>query len=155
MSTLANSEPALTFLIACCAKATILLACAWITVIALRQRSSALRHHVWAAAILASLALPFFAPRSPPLTPNGREKCYTRSIWRPAMTSSDDVIVKDPQIMGGAPVFRGTRVPLQALFDYLEGGETLEEFLDGYPSVSREMAIRALEEAKQLLSARI
>lgn len=61
MSTLADSEPALTFLIACCAKATILLACAWITVIALRQRSSALRHHVWAAAILASLALPFFA----------------------------------------------------------------------------------------------
>ena len=61
MSTLANSEPALTFLIACCAKATILLACAWITVIALRQRSSALRHHVWAAAILASLALPFLA----------------------------------------------------------------------------------------------
>src|SRR6266576_515124 len=95
------------------------------------------------------------SPRSPPLAPNGREKCYTRSIWRPAMTSSDDVIVKDPQIMGGAPVFRGTRVPLQALFDYLEGGETLEEFLDGYPSVSREMAIRALEEAKQLLSARI
>ena len=71
------------------------------------------------------------------------------------MTSSDDVIVKDPQIMGGAAVFRGTRVPLQALFDYMEGGETLEEFLDGYPSVSREMAIRALEEAKQLLSARI
>jgi TonB family protein len=61
MSTLTNSEPALTFLIACCAKATILLACAWITVIVLRQRSSALRHHVWAAAILASLALPFFA----------------------------------------------------------------------------------------------
>src|SRR5947208_6371097 len=61
MSTLANSEPALTFLIACCAKATILLACAWITVITLRQRSSALQHHVWAAAILASLALPFLA----------------------------------------------------------------------------------------------
>ena len=61
MSTLANSGPALTFLIACCAKATILLACAWIMVIALRQRSSALRHHVWAAAILASLALPFLA----------------------------------------------------------------------------------------------
>jgi len=61
MSTLANSGPALTFLIACCAKAAILLACAWITAIALRQRSSALRHHVWAAAILASLALPFLA----------------------------------------------------------------------------------------------
>jgi hypothetical protein len=61
MSTLANSEPALTFLIACCAKATILLACAWVTVIALRQRSSALRHHVWAGAILALLALPVLA----------------------------------------------------------------------------------------------
>ncbi len=61
MTTLANSESVLTFLIACCAKATILFACAWITVIALRQRSSALRHHVWAAAILASLALPFLA----------------------------------------------------------------------------------------------
>jgi TonB family protein len=61
MNTLANSEPVLTFLIACCAKATILLACAWITVIALRPSSAALRHHVWAAAILASLALPFLA----------------------------------------------------------------------------------------------
>jgi hypothetical protein len=59
MSTLANSEPALTLLIACCGKATILLACAWIMVIALRRGSAALRHHVWAAAILASLALPF------------------------------------------------------------------------------------------------
>ncbi len=61
MSTLANYELALAFFLACCAKVTLLLACAWITAIALRQRSSALRHHVWAAAILASLALPFFA----------------------------------------------------------------------------------------------
>src|SRR5437660_6640108 len=61
MTTLANSEPVITFLIACCAKSTVLLACAWITVIALRRGSSALRHHVWAAAILASLALPFLA----------------------------------------------------------------------------------------------
>ena len=66
-----------------------------------------------------------------------------------------EVIIKDRDILGGTPVFRGTRVPLQALFDYLEGGDTLEEFLDGYPSVSREMAIAALEEAKELLSARI
>jgi uncharacterized protein (DUF433 family) len=65
------------------------------------------------------------------------------------------VIIKDRDILGGTPVFRGTRVPLQALFDYLEGGDTLEEFLDGYPSVSREMAIAALEEAKELLSARL
>jgi len=61
MTTLANSELAFTFLIACCAKATILLACAWITVILLRRSSSALRHYVWAAAILASLALPSLA----------------------------------------------------------------------------------------------
>ena len=60
------------------------------------------------------------------------------------MTSADP-IVRDPEILGGAPVFRGTRVPLQALFDSLESGETLEEFLDGFPSVTREMAIAALD----------
>lgn len=64
------------------------------------------------------------------------------------------VIVKDPDILGGTPVFRGTRVPIQALFDYLEGGETLEDFLKGFPTVSRESAIAALEEAKQLLLSR-
>ena len=66
-----------------------------------------------------------------------------------------NVIVKDPDILGGTPVFRGTRVPLQALFDHLEGGETLEEFLAGFPTVSREAAIAALEEAKVLLLARL
>jgi uncharacterized protein (DUF433 family) len=70
------------------------------------------------------------------------------------MASLRDVIVKNPNILGGTPVFRGTRVPLQALFDSLEGGETLEHFLEGYPSVTREMAIAALEEAQQLLSAK-
>ena len=64
------------------------------------------------------------------------------------------VIVKDPEILGGTPVFRGTRVPIQALFDYLEGGETLEDFLQGFPTVSREAAVAALEEAKHLLLAR-
>ncbi len=61
------------------------------------------------------------------------------------------VIVKNPNILGGTPVFRGTRVPIQALFDYLEGGETLEDFLAGFPTVSREAAIGALKEAKELL----
>jgi uncharacterized protein (DUF433 family) len=70
------------------------------------------------------------------------------------MNSRDSVIVKDPEILSGTPVFRGTRVPLQALFDSLEGGETLEEFLEGFPGVSREMAIAALEEAQQLLSSK-
>ena len=54
---------------------------------------------------------------------------------------------------GGTPVFRGTRVPLQLLLDSLERGHTLEEFLEGYPTVSREMAVAVLEEAQQLLSA--
>jgi uncharacterized protein (DUF433 family) len=68
------------------------------------------------------------------------------------MASDSDVIVKDPDILGGTPVFRGTRVPLQALFDSLEGGETLEEFLEGFHTVTRKMAIAALEAAKKLLS---
>ena len=58
------------------------------------------------------------------------------------------VIVKNPDILGGTPVFRGTRVPIQALFDYLEGGETLEEFLKRFPTVSREAAVAALEEVR-------
>ena len=64
------------------------------------------------------------------------------------------VIVKDPDILGGTPVFRGTRVPIQTLFDYLEGGETIEEFLEGFPTASREAAVAALEEAKHLPLAR-
>jgi uncharacterized protein (DUF433 family) len=71
------------------------------------------------------------------------------------MASTENLIVRDPEILGGTPVFRGTRVPLQALFDYLEGGESLEEFLEGFPSVSREMAIATLEDAKKLLSAQV
>ena len=62
-------------------------------------------------------------------------------------------IVRDPEIMHGVPVFRGTRVPVQTLFDYLEGGETIEEFLQGFLTVSRALALQALEEAKQLLLA--
>jgi uncharacterized protein (DUF433 family) len=68
------------------------------------------------------------------------------------MACANDLIVKDPEILGGTPVFRGTRVPLQALFDSLEAGETLETFLEGFPSVTREMAVAALERARDLLS---
>lgn len=56
-------------------------------------------------------------------------------------------------VQGGTPVFRGTRVPIGVLFDHLEAGATLEEFLDGYPSVSREQAIGVLEAAKEHLAA--
>ena len=58
---------------------------------------------------------------------------------------------RNPEILGGAPVFRGTRVPFQALLDYLEGGETLDEFLDDFPTVTREAAVSALELAKSRL----
>jgi len=67
---------------------------------------------------------------------------------------SKSVIIQDPEIHSGEPVFRGTRVPFQTLLDYLEGGETLDEFLEQYPGVSRENAIAALEEAKALVMAR-
>jgi uncharacterized protein (DUF433 family) len=71
-----------------------------------------------------------------------------------ADNGSMSAIVRDPEIMSGAPVFPGTRVMVQTLFDYLEGGDSLEDFLDGYPTVSRALAIQALEEAKDLLLAR-
>ncbi|HKT89001.1 MAG TPA: DUF433 domain-containing protein [Candidatus Sulfotelmatobacter sp.] len=70
------------------------------------------------------------------------------------MAAIGDMIVKDPEILGGTPVFRGTRVPLRALFDSLESGETIEDFLEGFPSVPRDMAIAALEQAQLLLSAK-
>lgn len=65
------------------------------------------------------------------------------------------IIVTDPGIMGGTPCFRGTRVPLKNLLDYLEGGYPLAEFLEDFPTVSRDMAIQALEDAKESLLARI
>jgi uncharacterized protein (DUF433 family) len=58
----------------------------------------------------------------------------------------------DPEIMSGTPVFAGTRVPVQNLFDYIEGGEDLVEFLDDFPSVSREAAVEVLEMAKRTLT---
>jgi uncharacterized protein (DUF433 family) len=67
----------------------------------------------------------------------------------------EQAITRDPDVMHGTPVFRGTRVPVQTLFEYLEGGDTIENFLEGFPTVSRELAIQALEEAKHLLLARI
>jgi uncharacterized protein (DUF433 family) len=67
------------------------------------------------------------------------------------MVSEDAVIVKDADILGGAPVFRGTRVPFQALLDYLEGGLALNEFLDDFPTVTKESAVSALEFAGSLL----
>jgi uncharacterized protein (DUF433 family) len=68
-----------------------------------------------------------------------------------AQTEAKRVIHSDPERLGGTPVFVGTRVPLKNLIDYLEGGHPLDEFLDDFPSVTREQAVAALEEAKDLL----
>jgi uncharacterized protein (DUF433 family) len=63
------------------------------------------------------------------------------------------VIHSNPNILGGTPVFVGTRVPVQTLLEYLEAGESLDVFLDHFPTVSRELAVAALEVAKELLTA--
>ncbi|NES25513.1 MAG: DUF433 domain-containing protein [Symploca sp. SIO3E6] len=64
------------------------------------------------------------------------------------MTSRSCVVHSDPDILGGTPVFMGTRVPMKILLDYLEAGDSLDDFLDHFPSVSREQAIAVLELAK-------
>jgi len=70
------------------------------------------------------------------------------------MASTNAPVHSDPAILGGTPVFTGTRVPLQSLFDYLEGGETLDEFLRQFPSVTKAQAIAALEQARESLATR-
>jgi len=69
------------------------------------------------------------------------------------MATLDSIVHCDPQILGGTPVFRGTRVPVKNLIDYLKAGDTLDQFLDDFPSVSREQAVAALELARDLLTA--
>jgi len=64
-------------------------------------------------------------------------------------------ITCSPDVMGGTPVFSGTRVPVQTFLDYLEGGETINDFLDGFPTVSREQVIVFLEEANNRMVAAI
>jgi len=59
----------------------------------------------------------------------------------------DEIVSTDPEVMGGTPVFKGTRVPIQALLDYIEGGQTLDAFLIDFPTVTREQAISLLESA--------
>lgn len=66
---------------------------------------------------------------------------------------SGSLITSSPEIMGGTPVFAGTRVPVQTLIEYLEAGETIDDFLDGFPSVRRDQVIAFLEEAKQRMIA--
>jgi uncharacterized protein (DUF433 family) len=69
------------------------------------------------------------------------------------MMQIEQIVQRDPDILGGTPVFRGTRVPIRSLFDYLEGGDTLDEFLRQFPSVHREQAIALLDLARETLAA--
>ncbi len=62
------------------------------------------------------------------------------------------VVQRDPKVLGGTPVFAGTRVPVKILFDYLEAGDSLEVFLDEFPSVSRKQAVAALELAREVIA---
>jgi uncharacterized protein (DUF433 family) len=67
------------------------------------------------------------------------------------MSDSQPVFHSDPEILGGTPVFFGTRVPVHSLFDYLGGGETLDEFLRQFPSVKRDQAVAVLDLARESL----
>jgi uncharacterized protein (DUF433 family) len=66
----------------------------------------------------------------------------------PMAIPTSTLISSTPDVLGGTPVFRGTRVPVQTLIEYLEGGQTIDDFLDGFPTVTREQIIAFLEEAK-------
>jgi uncharacterized protein (DUF433 family) len=70
------------------------------------------------------------------------------------MTGTTIVVHCDPEILGGTPVFQGTRVPFRNLIDYLERGHTVEEFLDHFPTVTREQVISSLEAAHEALTVR-
>ena len=80
-----------------------------------------------------------------------RSKLETVCTGGAFAVAQSGVLVRYPEILGGTPVFRGTRVPFQSLLDYIEGGRTLDYFLDDFPTVAREMAIHAVEHAKSLL----
>jgi uncharacterized protein (DUF433 family) len=67
------------------------------------------------------------------------------------MTANSSIIRSDPEILGGIPVFAGTRVPVRTLLDYLEAGDSLAEFLEDFPTVTREQAVAAIQLAKQMI----
>jgi uncharacterized protein (DUF433 family) len=74
---------------------------------------------------------------------------------RPVALADGSVVISDPEILGGTPVFVGTRVPVQTLVDYLEGGYSIDGFLDNFPSVRREQVNAFLEQATRALLARV
>jgi len=79
--------------------------------------------------------------------------CFGAVYCRLVMPNGTRVVLSDPEILGGTPVFVGTRVPVKSLFDYLEAGDSLDEFLETFPSVTREQAVAALELARSMTEA--
>jgi uncharacterized protein (DUF433 family) len=71
------------------------------------------------------------------------------------MPNPSTIVHSDPEILGGTPVFVGTRVPVKSLYDHLEAGDSLDEFLDSFPSVKREQAVAALELAREMTEAHV
>jgi uncharacterized protein (DUF433 family) len=71
------------------------------------------------------------------------------------MPNASAIVHSDPEILGGTPVFVGTRVPVKSLYEHLEAGDSLDEFLDSFPSVSREQAVAALELAREMTEAHV
>ncbi len=94
---------------------------------------------------LARASLPLSAaPDAQREKPRLREEPFTDRL----SFMSNILITTSPEIMGGTPVFAGTRVPVQTLFEYLEAGDTIDDFLDGFPTVTREQVVAVLETAK-------
>ncbi len=92
-------------------------------------------------------------PRRRERTIQGAQAGVYLAIMMSSASAQSAVVHSDPEILGGTPVFVGTRVPVKSLFDHLEAGDSLDEFLDGFPSVSREQAVAALEMARAMTEA--
>ena len=103
------------------------------------------------AHVRREVVLPCRVVDDPIMERNTRRSAMTQTGEGESMTIKDSVIHSRKDTMGGTPVFKGTRVPLKNLFDYLAGGYSLDEFLDDFPSASREQAIRALDMAREVL----
>src|SRR5437667_329777 len=84
--------------------------------------------------------------------PQSAARDLLEKTGRSHMPAKPTVVHSDPEILGGTPVFVGTRVPVKSLYDYLEAGDSLDEFLDSFPSVTREQAVAALELAREALA---
>src|SRR5947209_3302231 len=94
------------------------------------------------------------ASRAPDFAADELVRCARSHAEERGMKNQETVVHSDSEILGGTPVFIGTRVPLRNLIDYLEHGHNLDEFLDAFPTVSREQAVAALEAAHEALTAR-